>query len=79
MNQKVSTVETVSIEMSKVTEQSQKELDKWSEAVSIAELPGAAYPVTSEEAEQLGAFEEDAFSEEEVNAAQFDNDIDDKE
>ena len=42
-------------------------------------MPGAAYPVTPEEAEQLGAFEEDAFSEEEVNAAQFDNDIDDKE
>ena len=65
--------------MSGLSKQNEKELEKWSEAVSIAELPGAAYPVTPEEAEQLGAFEEDAFSEEEVNAAQFDNDIDDKE
>lgn len=65
--------------MSGLSKQNEKELEKWSEAVSIAELPGAAYPVTPEEAELLGAFEEDAFSEEEVNAAQFDNDIDDKE
>ena len=65
--------------MSSLSKQNEKELEKWSEAVSIAELPGAAYPVTPEEAEQLGAFEEEAFSEEEVNAAQFDNDIDDKE
>lgn len=65
--------------MSGLSKQNEKELEKWSEAVSIAELPGAAYPVTPEEAEQLGAFEEDAFSEEEVNAAQFDNDIDEKE
>lgn len=53
----------------------QKSIDKWTEAVSVAELPEMSFPMSQQQAEMFGAFDEDAVSESDVKAAQFDNDI----
>lgn len=54
----------------------QKSIDKWTKAVSVAELPEMSFPMSQQQAEEFGAFDEDAVSESDVKAAQFDNDID---
>lgn len=50
-------------------------MEKWKQAAAVAELPDMVFPMSQQQADCFGAFEEDAITEEEVKAAQFDNDI----
>lgn len=54
----------------------QKAIEKWTQAVSVAELPEMSFPMSQQQADAFGVFDEDAVSETEAKTAQFDNDID---
>lgn len=61
--------------MDQAEKDSRQAMEKWKQAAAVAELPDMAFPMSQQQAESFGAFDEDAITEEEVKAAQFDNDI----